>query len=445
MGVVALVILSGRLMVSAENAGVGDVGMFECDGCNLLLLNVELLRADHVGLLSGAGESLTPRIDRFFDQSIVFLDATAPSGSTYYSATATATGTEAMFNTHDLSKLNRRSGGGSWKLAILVSEEGELLVDRIPTIAQTLRAAGYATIGINDWIHSGPRVYLDRGYDHYIETPTFGSLFASQVDTLLEALDTHGKEPFFLYFHTNALHFEFHFPADYQPGDATLFERMRAYTRSEESHRVLRGRAPGVSTDDAWASYREQLAYVDGQMQRVFDYLRNESLENTIVVLYAHHGVGMGADGSLGVGLPYQDFIRVPLLVRHPRVQERIGVESTASLVDLAATLYDLTGVESLYPMESRSLTPLLAGEDHPRQYFFSRDLQYESVRRGPWKLVLRGGVPEALYHLEQDPEEQHNRYDPQLDIVAELRDALSSEKIRQVEYAARIGEKLAN
>ena len=49
-----------------DNLPVLDIKSLSCEGCNLLLLNIELLRADYVGLLNSENISNTPNIDNFF-------------------------------------------------------------------------------------------------------------------------------------------------------------------------------------------------------------------------------------------------------------------------------------------------------------------------------------------------------------------------------------------
>ena len=127
------------------------------------------------GISLPPGEYGGPEIDRFFTNAVRFTDAISASGATYLSATATATGTEAMLNSHSYRKIRRDFGGGSWRVVSIVAKDGELLIDRIPTTAETLAENGYTTIGINDWINTGPRVFIDRGYQKYVETPLLGS------------------------------------------------------------------------------------------------------------------------------------------------------------------------------------------------------------------------------------------------------------------------------
>ena len=65
-----------------------DVDNLYCKDCNVLFLNIDLLRADHIGLLN-IESPFTPNIDKFFKNSIIFEDVSSVSGVTAISNTST--------------------------------------------------------------------------------------------------------------------------------------------------------------------------------------------------------------------------------------------------------------------------------------------------------------------------------------------------------------------
>jgi len=68
-----------------------------CPDCNVIFLNIELLRADYIGLISNEhGDNITPNIDKFFEDGIIFEDASAPAGSTQMSNIEVLTNTDPM-------------------------------------------------------------------------------------------------------------------------------------------------------------------------------------------------------------------------------------------------------------------------------------------------------------------------------------------------------------
>ncbi len=72
LGIVLCTIFLPLYIVPAKAEGETDARIdLACPGCNVIFLNIELLRADRVGLISGS--SLTPHIDRFFRQGVPSL------------------------------------------------------------------------------------------------------------------------------------------------------------------------------------------------------------------------------------------------------------------------------------------------------------------------------------------------------------------------------------
>ncbi len=419
---------------TARTSAAGSSGTLVCLRCNLILLNIDLLRADYVGLIR-PGRGLTPNIDRFFADGLIFEDVSSGSGATYLSATATATGTEAMFNTHDI--WDMKPGGGSWRVPWMVQREGRLLIDMMPTLAETVRVTGYHTIAVNDWIHSGRRVNLGRGFTDYVELPLLGSMFERQTEKVVSILEKQNTEPYYLYFHSNALHFKLYFPADRVNTDGEFGRQLRQLGVSKDGALVFDARKPGLPVKLVWAAYAEQLRYIDEQLGKLFQVLEELGLENTIVVLYANHGVDINKEGKLGVGLPYRNYLHVPLLIRHPRVKVAKRIGAMTSLVDLAPTIYDLLGISPQQPLTTYSMLPLLTGGQYSREFAFSRDIQFESVRNAEWKLVVSGGIKKTLYNLHADPREENDLYDPRLPVVRRLMSALIQTRLQQTKYAA--------
>jgi arylsulfatase len=87
-------------------------------------------------------------------------------------------------------------------------------------------------------------------------------------------------------------------------------------------------------------------------------------------------------------------------------------------LVDIMATLVDVSGAKyptefqgrSIEPMEGRSLAPAFANKDIQRDAIYWEHEGNAAIRKGDWKLVRRGGKgPWELYHLLKDRTEQQN------------------------------------
>jgi N-acetylglucosamine-6-sulfatase len=151
-------------------------------------------------------------------------------------------------------------------------------------------------------------------------------------------------------------------------------------------------------------------------------------LDNTVIVFAGDNGYFYGEHGlSVERRLAYEESIRMPLLVRYPRLIEAGTVRDEFALnIDLAPTLLALASAPVPDNMQGRSLVPLLKGEkpqwrdsfliEYYTDRVFPRMLQmgYKAVRTGRWKYIhyleLQG--MDELYDLKADPYEMKNLID---------------------------------
>jgi arylsulfatase A-like enzyme len=87
--------------------------------------------------------------------------------------------------------------------------------------------------------------------------------------------------------------------------------------------------------------------------------------DNTYVVFTSDNGYGLGQHRVEGKGTPYEESIKVPLVVVGPDVEPGT-VDELALNIDLAPTIAELAGVATPDFVDGRSLVPLLRGEGMP-------------------------------------------------------------------------------
>jgi arylsulfatase A-like enzyme len=120
---------------------------------------------------------------------------------------------------------------------------------------------------------------------------------------------------------------------------------------------------------------------------------------------------------------PYEDLMRVTMVARGPGVAANRVVKEPVSTLDLAATFYDAAGVSAPHALQGRSLKPLLAGMDAPRDAAWSEwhvhpsrcgvALQLRTVRTKTHKCTFElGSGAGELYDLVNDPKEMNNLFD---------------------------------
>jgi N-acetylglucosamine-6-sulfatase len=147
-------------------------------------------------------------------------------------------------------------------------------------------------------------------------------------------------------------------------------------------------------------------------------------LDNTVIVLTSDNGYFYGEHGlSVERRLAYEESIRMPLLVRYPRMIKAGTIRDEFALnIDLAPTLLEFAGLASR-SAEGRSLVPLLKGSDSAWRTSFLieyysdkvfpriQKMGYKAVRTERWKYihyVELDGMDE-LYDLKADPYEMKN------------------------------------
>lgn len=165
--------------------------------------------------------------------------------------------------------------------------------------------------------------------------------------------------------------------------------------------------------------YRRSMAYLDVEFGKITAELDALGLrDNTIVVLVADHGEGLGDHGLMLHGPNvYDEDVRVPLAIAIPGHTGGI-IEETVGSIDVAPTLVDLLGGELEPQDRGRSLVPLMAGAEATgtRPYYFrNQDGKVTGLVSGRDKLIFDSEA--AVIHrfdLEADPDEMDDVFDPE-------------------------------
>ncbi len=112
----------------------------------------------------------------------------------------------------------------------------------------------------------------------------------------------------------------------------------------------------------------ESLLAVDESIAAIAERINDNGLTNeTYFVFTSDNGLLLGQHRFYGVKyLPYEASVRVPLIIRGPDVVERSSVSAVVSNVDLAATIFEATGVPPNRSGDGRSLLGVMSGAEPP-------------------------------------------------------------------------------
>lgn len=185
-------------------------------------------------------------------------------------------------------------------------------------------------------------------------------------------------------------------------------KQMAPFPRTPEGVRDVRSRYYGTITHD------------DEQIGRILDKLDEKKLSNdTLVIFLADHGISLGAHGISGKQTMYEEGIRLPLIVRYPKLKRSHAKNSNlTSLIDIFPTICDAAGVPTPESVEGKSLLGLYEGKGRwDRDRIFSsfvsperHRLNIRCIRTDRYKFVHHLTTDEVeLYDLEKDPYELTN------------------------------------
>ena len=148
---------------------------------------------------------------------------------------------------------------------------------------------------------------------------------------------------------------------------------------------------------------------------------RTHQLSRTIVIFGSDNGYATGEHNINGKLMHYDSILRIPLLMRGPRIPQGRTVETAVTNPDVATTILAIAGAQPLRPQDGVNILPWL---DAPTQWRVTpiegwrvtdgnRQL-YAGVRVGPWTYVRLYAGGEELYLRTTDPYELHDRaHDP--------------------------------
>lgn len=331
-------------------------------------------------------------------------------------------------------------------LANLLPNGGAAVFNDSDTLATGLQARGYRTalIGkyMNGYMPMAPRV--PPGWSVWRASPIApDDWFAfdmvkggssrdasSGVNELVKAyvtdyladeavafIEAAGEEPLFLFFAPLAPHL----PATPAPEDREKFRdyawRGGAYREEDPSGQPgfvgEPGRFQAAALDEIVRQQLRSLQAVDRAVGRILDSLEATGrLAGSLVVFTSDNGFLWGEHGLFGKHIPYEESIRVPLVIAGPGAVPGRRTDLVVTNLDLGRTIAEIAGLPRA--SDGLDLRPVLAGGALGREDFLIENFNWKrwsGIRTRREKYVeYPDGVTE-FYDLQQDPLELKNRH----------------------------------
>jgi arylsulfatase A-like enzyme len=411
----------------------------------VFLITIDTLRADHLGMY-GYPRGVSPFLDALGSDSVVFHNALSSSSHTAPSHASLFT---------SLYPAQHR-----------LLRNGEVLSDRLVTLARVFQETGYATVGFTpvNFLNG-----LSRGFDEFRS----GEVYAPAAEVLswasewLQGRDASAET--FVWIHLFDVH-EWYMDKHL---DQNALESLKSAARLSgddlveylhEAQGLPHGDFPGrhgaVKTIER---YDGQLSSVDKQLGQFFAKVKGMGLyQDSLWVITSDHGEGLGNHGFLGHGMYiYNEQLHVPLMVHSADGRFRAArIETQVQLVDLAPTLAELVGTtfeNQPIPINGRSLVRLLhdptAGLEPVAAFAQRRPADEKRLLEG-WppgdvfafqergrKVIVSTEGKTEIYDLQVDPFEHTNLAEGTSEDVTAVVDELTRRFARLTSQGELVGD----
>ena len=416
---------------------------------NIVFIVIDDLRWDELGI-AGHPFIKTPNIDRIGKEGAMFRNA--------FMTTPLCSPSRASFLTGQYARAH----------GVTDNVDRSAASHKLVTFPLLLHRSGYETAFIGKW-HMGNDDTPRPGFDRWVSFKGQGTYLNPDINEDGKAIKPAGyitdilngyavefirrrrEKPFLVYLAHKAVHPEVtqnndgsvnladserHIPAERHKNlyaGKSIPRRPNAMRAPEGKPALQRriGNLPplGADTgtrDEVILGRQRSLMAIEDGVDEIFKALRETGqLDNTIFVFTSDNGYFYGEHGlSVERRFAYEESIRMPLLVRYPRIiKPGVAPAEFALNIDLAPTLLELAGVTAPANMQGRSLAPLLKGRktawrnsfiiEYYSDKVFPRVAQmgYKAVRERRWKYIryLELDGMDELYDLKTDPYEMKN------------------------------------
>ncbi len=448
------------------------VAPISCDHCNVILISLDTLRADHLGAY-GYTRNTSPTIDELADQSMIFHNSfvnayfTLPSHMSIFTSTY-PTRHKLNYQRYDTAK-----------------PENTLLSEDIQTITQIMNKSGHRAVWIAPF--TDPHLELQRGFERgfwefheslfTLQTENI-TLLRSYFDNFFREINEPSNGSFFWFLHSYAIHSPYiqppsflntfagkdyngRLPDTYQAIfetelekikrlmdenstalkdklaiDNTSFSRLESIVESRNAsalteYRLAIGRPiferaigyPGITYYDAIRNnitdndiaqlndrYDAGIYYMDFQLGLFFDELKKAGLwDKTVIVITSDHGEELYEHKGFDHTNFYDHTIRVPLIIHVPGMEGRKDIYELTQSIDIMPTILGVLGIDTPQSAQGKNMIAVLEGNEEPNEYVYGFSRGNMYIRSKEWKYLLRNNGQEELYYLPEDPLEKQN------------------------------------
>ena len=171
--------------------------------------------------------------------------------------------------------------------------------------------------------------------------------------------------------------------------------------------------------------YKKEVEYMDSQIGFLIKKLKELDLfDQTQILIVGDHGEGLGEHLNFSgnpdfghVNFLYKNYTNVPLIIYDPKeINPGTRIDSVVSLLDIAPTILETMGYDSLSFHQGRNLLELKEDKDHIlwlQTHKPQAEKNMFAVVSFPWRLIY---IPKQkdfkLYNIQNDPDQTNDVYE---------------------------------
>ncbi|TGL92476.1 DUF229 domain-containing protein [Leptospira congkakensis] len=334
---------------------------------NVLWIVIDSLRGDIIGKYG-----VTPNLELFQKNAISFQYHLVNAAWTRPSTLVFFTGKYASANPVNF-----------WDYPTPKSEAEAFYRSEKRPLPKFLKDQSFVTymVGNNPFLTDKFGLGVDVGFDRLFDFSNYSEDTKKITKKTFEVLEEISleKKPFFLFLNYN----DPHKPYTPPPG----------FTDRIKTNEVL---------DEKKTNYLGEVAFVDEELGKVFEELKNKNLwENTLILITADHGEVMFAGHAIspftGTNTYYghgQDLflenIHVPLLIKLPGKSGKLSIKEMTRSIDLFPTILDYLGFATPSMIQGKSLKPLIENRETTKRTYYGETRFTQGYGEGSEFLLQR-------------------------------------------------------
>ncbi|MCW7494601.1 sulfatase [Leptospira sp. 2 VSF19] len=315
---------------------------------NVIWIVIDSLRGDIIGRYG-----VTPNLEMFAENAVTFKYHLVNAAWTRPSTLVFFTGKYASANPVNF-----------WDYPTTKSEVDAFYRSEKRPLPKLLKDNSFVTymVGNNPFLTDKFGLGVDVGFDQLYDFSNYREDTKKITKKTFEVLEeiSSDKKPFFLFLNYNDPH------KPYTP--------PQGFTNRIRTNEIL---------DERKMNYLGEVAFVDEELGKVFEELKNKNLwDNTLILITADHGEVMhsahaispftGTNTYYGHGQDlFLENIHVPLLIKLPGANSKQTIQTMTRSIDLFPTVLDYSGLPIPNNIQGKSLKPLIENKESTKRTYY--------------------------------------------------------------------------